>query len=142
MPAHSTHSLCGRWLRLYMCGMTATHFACSNTSSGIPLSGIPIISCSTVVALSSRSRSIFPRRPCPAQRTQSKHRKHEHYVLHWKASFLLPVRQLPDSSCVNTRTQIRIDSWAHQDNLDLNKSGLRRSEQICSHGNGDRRFLK
>src|SRR5579872_824588 len=38
-----------------MCGMTATHFACSNTSSGIPLSGIPIISCSTVVALSSRS---------------------------------------------------------------------------------------
>src|ERR1700722_2237522 len=40
---------------LTMCGITATHFACSNTSSGIPLSGIPIISCNTVVALSSRS---------------------------------------------------------------------------------------
>src|SRR5580700_7077545 len=38
-----------------MCGITATHFACSNTSSGIPLSGIPITSCNTVVALCSRS---------------------------------------------------------------------------------------
>src|SRR5579863_1392660 len=38
-----------------MCGITATHLACSNTSSGIPLSGIPIISCNTVVALSSRA---------------------------------------------------------------------------------------
>jgi len=28
--------------------------------------------------------------------------------------------------------QIRIDSWAHQDNFDLSRSGLRRSEQICS----------
>src|SRR5271157_1081883 len=40
---------------LTICGMTATHLACSSTSSGIPLSGIPIISCITVVALSSRS---------------------------------------------------------------------------------------
>src|ERR1700730_425243 len=40
---------------LTMCGTTATHFACCNTSSGIPLSGIPIISCNTLVALSSRS---------------------------------------------------------------------------------------
>src|SRR5580700_7539097 len=40
---------------LTMCGITATHFACSNTSSGIPLSGIPMISCITEVALSSRS---------------------------------------------------------------------------------------
>src|SRR5580658_988575 len=40
---------------LTMCGITATHLACSNTSSGIPLSGIPIISCSTMVALSRRS---------------------------------------------------------------------------------------
>src|ERR1022692_3001730 len=42
---------------LTMCGITATHFACSNTSSGIPLSGIPIISCNTLVALSSRSEA-------------------------------------------------------------------------------------
>src|ERR1700730_19237324 len=40
---------------LTICGTTATHFACSNTSSGIPLSGIPIISCNTLVALSNRS---------------------------------------------------------------------------------------
>src|SRR5579871_1809925 len=50
---------------LTMCGMTATHFACSNTSSGIPLSGIPIISCSTVVALSRRSVAFS--RAVPAQ---------------------------------------------------------------------------
>src|SRR5581483_690801 len=40
---------------LTMCGITATHLACSNTSSGIPLSGIPIISCNTLVAFCSRS---------------------------------------------------------------------------------------
>src|ERR1700687_2386918 len=40
---------------LTMCGTTAMHLACSNTSSGIPLSGIPIISCITCLALSSRS---------------------------------------------------------------------------------------
>ena len=31
------------------------HFACYNIFCGIPLSGIPIISCITLVALSSRS---------------------------------------------------------------------------------------
>src|ERR1700675_5151870 len=40
---------------LTMWGTTAMHFACSNTSSGIPLSGIAIISCNTLPAFSSRS---------------------------------------------------------------------------------------
>ncbi len=43
----------------------AMHFACCNTSSGIPLSGIPIISCITLVALS--SRSVASSRADPAQ---------------------------------------------------------------------------
>jgi hypothetical protein len=42
-----------------MCGTTAMHLACSSTSSGIPLSGIPIISCNTWVAFSSRSVASF-----------------------------------------------------------------------------------
>src|SRR5258708_2431041 len=42
-------------LPISMCGTTAIHFACSNTSSGIPLSGIAIISCNTLPAFSSRS---------------------------------------------------------------------------------------
>src|SRR6202023_2728767 len=50
---------------LTMWGTTATHFACCNTSSGIPLSGIPIISCITCVALS--SRSVASSRPDAAQ---------------------------------------------------------------------------
>src|SRR5229473_404049 len=50
---------------LTMCGTTAMHSACSNTSSGIPLSGIPIISCSTLVAFS--SRSVASSRADPAQ---------------------------------------------------------------------------
>jgi hypothetical protein len=41
------------------------HFACSNTSSGIPLSGIAIISCNTLVAFS--SRSVASSRADPAQ---------------------------------------------------------------------------
>src|SRR4029077_10721188 len=48
---------------LTMCGTTATHLACSNTSSGIPLSGIPIISCNTVVA--------FPKRSVASSRAES-----------------------------------------------------------------------
>src|SRR5260370_5469620 len=40
---------------LTMWGTTAMHFACSNTSSGIPLSGITIISCNTLPAFCSRS---------------------------------------------------------------------------------------
>src|SRR5713226_3242205 len=50
---------------LTMCGTTAMHFACSNTSSGIPLSGIPIISCNTLPAFS--SRSVASSRADPAQ---------------------------------------------------------------------------
>src|SRR5579864_36111 len=50
---------------LTMCGTTAMHFACSNTSSGIPLSGAPIIACNTFVALS--SRSVASSRADPAQ---------------------------------------------------------------------------
>src|SRR5664279_823773 len=50
---------------LTMCGITATHFACSNTSSGTPLSGIPMISYNTVVALP--SRSVASSRADPAQ---------------------------------------------------------------------------
>src|SRR5208337_5670117 len=50
---------------LTTCGITATHFACCNTSSGILLSGIPIISCITLVALS--SRSMASSRADPAQ---------------------------------------------------------------------------
>src|SRR5450631_3178820 len=48
-------------------GTTAMHFACSNTSAGIPLSGIPIISCNTVVALP--SRSVASSRADPAQQS-------------------------------------------------------------------------
>src|SRR6266568_3309033 len=40
---------------LIMWGTTAMHFACSSTSSGIPLSGAAITSCRTAAALSSRS---------------------------------------------------------------------------------------
>ena len=50
---------------LTMCGITATHFACSNTSSGMPLSGIPMISCNTLVEFS--SRSVASSRAEPAQ---------------------------------------------------------------------------
>jgi hypothetical protein len=50
---------------LTILGTTAMHFACSSTSSGIPLSGAPIISCITVVALS--SRSVASSRADPAQ---------------------------------------------------------------------------
>jgi hypothetical protein len=38
------------------------------------------------------------------------------------ASFL-PVRQLLVRAVNFTRTQIRAESWAHQDNFDLSKSG-------------------
>jgi hypothetical protein len=38
-----------------MFGTTATHLACSRTSSGIPLSGAAMTSCSTLPALLSRS---------------------------------------------------------------------------------------
>src|SRR5579864_8496265 len=50
---------------LTMCGTTAIHFACSNTSSGIPLSGALIIACNTLVALP--SRSVASSRADPAQ---------------------------------------------------------------------------
>src|ERR1700686_1714391 len=50
---------------LTMWGTTAMHFACSNTSSGIPLSGIAIISCNTLPAFS--SRSVASSRADPAQ---------------------------------------------------------------------------
>src|SRR6202795_3354400 len=50
---------------LTMCGTTAMHFACSSTSSGIPLSGIAIISCNTLPAFS--SRSVASSRADPAQ---------------------------------------------------------------------------
>src|SRR4030095_5060575 len=52
---------------LTMWGTTATHFACSNTSSGIPLSGAPLISYKTLVALS--RRSVASSRADPAQHT-------------------------------------------------------------------------
>src|SRR5260370_26925240 len=50
---------------LTKCGTTATHLACSNTSSGTPFSGIPIISCTTLAAFS--SRSVASSRADPAQ---------------------------------------------------------------------------
>jgi hypothetical protein len=45
----------------------------------------------------------------------------------WCASLL-------SSCCVYTRTQILVAGQAHQDNFDVSRSRLRRSEQMCSRG--------
>src|ERR1039457_2615429 len=118
---------------LTMCGMTATHFACSNTSSGIPLSGIPIISCNTVVALF--SRSVASSRPDPAQHSVPRlniastkiafFMQQPHFCYQWHP---------PLAHAVCTRTQIRIDMPGAPEQFDISKSGFRRSEQKCSHG--------
>src|SRR5581483_5348200 len=79
---------------LTMCGTTATHLACSNTSSGIPLSGIPIISCNTVVALP--NRSVASSRPDPAQHSVPRLNIASNNITFFigQASFLLALRRL------------------------------------------------
>src|SRR5512140_1248038 len=75
---------------LTMCGTTAMHFACSNTSSGIPLSGIPIISCNTCLELS--SRSVASSRPDPAQHSVPRANIARNNITFFMArpSFLIP----------------------------------------------------
>src|SRR5579859_3168627 len=96
---------------LTICGITATHFACSNTSSGIPLSGIPIISCNTVVALS--SRSVASSLADAAQHSVPTLRIASTNITFFieQPRFLLPVRQLLLRAVFYTRTQIGLDSW-------------------------------
>src|ERR1700730_2375181 len=93
---------------LTMCGTTATHFACSNTSSGIPLSGIPIISCNTLVALS--SRSVASSRADPAQHSVPRLNiasKNITFFMDSLIFYYLCAASLA-SCCVYTRTQ---DPW-------------------------------
>src|SRR5450759_5271997 len=76
---------------------------------------------------------IFPRRPCPAQRAETKHRKEQHYFLH---GILVSVASAPHlllaSCCVYSRAQFRVEILAHQVDSDLSNSRFRRSEQKCS----------
>src|ERR1039458_9848991 len=85
---------------LTMCGTTVMHLACSNTSSGIPLSGIPIISCITCLAQS--SRSVASSRADAAQPAETQHRKYEHYFFHGTASFLYQCASLAFVLCVHS----------------------------------------
>src|SRR5664279_2352308 len=116
---------------LTICGITATHFACCNTSSGIPLSGIPIISCITLVALS--SRSVASPRADPAQ-----HSVPRPNIASTKITFFMEYPLFcylcaasPTSCCVFGTNQE--ETRAHRRQLDRSKSGLNRTEQICSH---------
>src|ERR1700726_3128654 len=113
---------------LTMCGTTATHFACSNTSSGIPLSGIPIISCNTLVALS--SRSVASSRADPAQHSVPRLNIASKNITFFMDS-LISVTSAPLLWFRGeyTRTQIRVDMTAHQVSSDLSKSEFKRSEQ-------------
>src|ERR1017187_10395275 len=118
---------------LTMCGITATHLACSNTSCGIPLSGIPIISCITLVALS--SRSVASSRADPAQHNVPRPNIASTNITFFMASsFLLPraPHLLLASCCVYSRAQFRVEILAHQVDSDLRNSRFRRSEQKCS----------
>src|SRR6266852_6380509 len=113
---------------LTMCGITATHFACSNTSSGIPLSGALIISCNTLVALS--SRSMASSRADPAQHSVPRlniAKKNITFFMGQPHFCYLCADSAP--CCVYTRTQIRVEMLAHQVDSDLSKSGFKRSEQ-------------
>src|SRR6202011_4724696 len=117
---------------LTMCGTTATHFACSNTSSGIPLSDIPIISCNTLVALF--SRSVASSRADPAQHSVPRlsiAKKNITFFMGQPHFCYLCAASLA-SCCVHTQTQNGVDMPAHQVNFDLSKSGFKRSEQYCS----------
>src|SRR4030095_7098577 len=114
---------------LTMCGTTATHLACSNTSSGIPLSGIPIISCITWVALS--RRSVASSRADPAQ-----HSVPRLNIATKNITFFMGQPHFWDLCAASLgwfgayrRTQMRVDMAVHQVNSDLSKSGFKRSEQ-------------
>src|ERR1039458_3732433 len=110
---------------LTMCGTTATHLACCNTSSGIPLSGIPIISCNTLVALS--SRSVASSRADPAQHSVPRlNIATTNITFFMAASFLLPL--LCPASCLVWRTNPG-RNLGQQGQIDVSKSGLKRSEQ-------------
>src|ERR1700730_14081297 len=108
---------------LTMCGTTAMHLACPNTSSGIPLSGIPTISCITSVALS--SRSVASSRPDAAQPSVPRlniastnvtffiGQPHFCYLICADSGFVLSEY---------TRTQIRLYMQAHRVASDASKS--------------------
>ena len=87
---------------LTMCGTTAMHFACSSTSSGIPLSGIPIISCTTCLAASSRSVASSRAEPAQHKVPRPNIASTNIIFLIGTASFLLPVRRPLASCCVCT----------------------------------------
>src|ERR1039458_6701037 len=118
---------------LTMCGITPMHFACCITSSGIPLSGIPIISCITEVAFS--SRSVASSSADPAQLNVLRLNIASTNITFFMDN-LVSVASAPHlllaSCCVYSRTQFRVDIRAHQVDSDLSKSGLKRSEQLCS----------
>src|SRR6266699_645318 len=113
---------------LTMCGTTATHFACSNTSTGIPLSGIPIISCNTCLALS--SRLVASSLADPAQ-----HSVPRLNIATKNITFFMGQPHFWDLCTASLgwfgayrRTQM-LDMAVHQVNSDLSKSGFKRSEQ-------------
>src|SRR5580700_8860961 len=113
---------------LTMCGTTATHFACSNTSSGIPLSDIPIISCNTLVALS--SRSVASSRADPAQHGVPRLNIASKIITFFigTASFL-PLWQEQYS---HPEHKSAVDMPGTLGQYDLSKLGSNRSEQYCS----------
>src|SRR3984885_13367686 len=111
---------------LTMCGMTATHFACSKTSSGIPLSGIPIISCITLVALS--SRSVASSRADPAQHNVPRLNIASTNIIFFMDN-LVPVAYAPHPLL---RAVVHVAHKAHQVGSDHSKSGFKRSEQLCT----------
>src|ERR1022692_1238015 len=116
---------------LTMCGITATHFACSNTSSGIPLSGIPMISFITLVALS--SRSVASSRADPAQ-----HNVPRLNIVSTNITFfinnLVSVASAPHllRAVCTVAHNSGVDIRAHQVGSDLSKSRFKRSEQLCT----------
>src|ERR1017187_9499891 len=115
---------------LTMCGITATHFACSNTSSGIPLSGIPIISCITLVELF--SRSVASSRADPAQLNVPRLNIASTNITFFMGQppFLLPQRALSGVVlCAHPHTSLGRHQGAHQDQFEASKSELKRSEQ-------------
>src|SRR5579864_8518687 len=130
---------------LTMCGITATHFACSNTSSGIPLSGIPIISCNTLVEFS--SRSVASSRADPAQQSEPRLNIARNNITFFigRPSFLTPMRTFSGFvrcahshellvGCARTRSTSTV---ANQDSRDLSNSAHPRRAQSATNCGGE-----
>src|ERR1700682_5319847 len=114
---------------LTMCGTTAMHFACSNTSSGIPLSGIAIISCNTLPAFS--SRSVASSRADPAQHSVPRLNIASKNTTFFMEGLISNTSMLSGFVAVSW-AQTRLEISAYQGQTDLSKSKLRLSEQYCS----------